>query len=124
MKIIVSNQSQDPLYQQIKDQLKDAILREELQEGQMLPSIRMFANDVKVSVLTIRRVYDELEDEGFVTSQAGVGTFVSAGNLDLIRDARYRVVEEQMKKMISNAKSLNIQKEELQEMMNILYEEE
>ena len=63
MKIVISNTSENPLYQQIKDQIKDAILREELVEGDALPSIRSFANDLKVSVLTIRRVYDELEKE-------------------------------------------------------------
>ena len=65
MKIIISNTSDSPLYQQIKDQIKDAILKDELVEGDPLPSIRSFANDLKVSVLTIRRVYEELEREGF-----------------------------------------------------------
>ena len=68
MKILISNTSENPLYQQIKDQIKDAILKEELVEGDPLPSIRAFANDLSVSVLTIRRVYEELEKEGFVTS--------------------------------------------------------
>ena len=77
MKIVISNTSDSPLYQQIKDQIKDAILKEELVEGDPLPSIRAFANDLSVSVLTIRRVYEELEQEGFVTSQVGIGTFVS-----------------------------------------------
>ena len=66
MKIVISNTSDSPLYQQIKDQIKDAILKEELVEGDPLPSIRAFANDLSVSVLTIRRVYEELEQEGFV----------------------------------------------------------
>ena len=74
MKILISNTSENPLYQQIKDQIKDAILKEELVEGDPLPSIRAFANDLSVSVLTIRRVYEELEKEGFVTSQVGKGT--------------------------------------------------
>ena len=71
MKILISNTSDTPLYQQIKDQIKDAILKEELVEGDALPSIRAFANDLKVSVLTIRRVYEELEQEGFIVSQVG-----------------------------------------------------
>lgn len=75
MKILISNTSDTPLYQQIKDQIKDAILKEELVEGDALPSIRAFANDLKVSVLTIRRVYEELEQEGFIVSQVGIGTF-------------------------------------------------
>ena len=86
LKILISNTSDSPLYQQIKDQIKDAILTEELVEGDPLPSIRASANDLKVSVLTIRRVYEELEQEGFVTSQVGIGTFVSTSNLELLKD--------------------------------------
>lgn len=124
MNILISNTSDLPLYQQIKEQLKDSILREELREGDSLPSIRAFANDLKVSVLTIRRVYDDLEAEGFITSQVGIGTFVSAGNAELLRDSRRRVVEQKMQDMIQAAKSLNISREELEAMMDILYEEE
>lgn len=122
MKIIISNTADSPLYQQIEDQIKDAILKGDLVEGDPLPSIRGFANDLKVSVLTIRRVYEELEQEGFVTSQVGIGTFVSAQNLDLLRDSKRRVVEQKMQDMIQTAKSLNITKEELNAMMDILYE--
>lgn len=123
MKIVLSNASGQPLYQQIKDQIKDAILKEELTEGAPLPSIRSFANELKVSVLTIRRVYDKLEKEGFVTSQIGVGTFVSAGNVELLRESKRRLVEEKMQEMITLAKTLSISKEELIAMMDILYEE-
>lgn len=91
MKIVISNTSDTPLYQQIKDQIKDAILKEELVEGDPLPSIRTFANDLSVSVLTIRRVYEELEQEGFVTSQVGIGTFISTSNLELLRDSKTRL---------------------------------
>lgn len=124
MKILISNTSTRPLYEQIKDQLKDAILQGELAEGDALPSIRAFASDLKVSVLTIRRVYDDLEQEGFVTSQVGKGTFVSQGNVELLRDARRRRVEEKMASMIADAKTLGITKEELSAMMDILYEED
>ena len=124
MKILISNTSTRPLYEQIKDQLKDAILQGELAPGDALPSIRAFASDLKVSVLTIRRVYDDLEQEGFVTSQVGKGTFVSQGNVELLRDARRRRVEEKMAAMIADAKTLGITKEELSDMMDILYEED
>ena len=124
MKIVISNTSEAPLYQQIKDQIKDAILKGELVEGDALPSIRAFANDLKVSVLTIRRVYDELEQEGFVTSQVGIGTFVSTSNIELLRDSERRLVEKKMLDMIQTAKSLSISKDELNAMMEILYEEE
>jgi GntR family transcriptional regulator len=124
LKIVISNTSEAPLYQQIKDQIKDAILKGELVEGDALPSIRAFANDLKVSVLTIRRVYDELEQEGFVTSQVGIGTFVSTSNIELLRDSKRRLVEKKMLDMIQTAKSLGISKDELNAMMDILYEEE
>lgn len=124
MNILISNTVNSPLYQQIKDQIKDAILKEELVEGDMLPSIRSFANDLNVSVLTIRRVYEELEKEGFITSQVGIGTFVSTSNIDLLKDHKRRLVEQKMQDMIQAAKSLNISKEELNSMMDILYEED
>lgn len=123
MNILLSNSSDKPLYLQIKEQLIDAILKGELTEGEPLPSIRSLANAVKVSVLTIRRVYDELEQEGFTTSQVGIGTFVSAGNLELIRESKRHMVEKQMQALITTAKSLGITKKELTAMMEILFEE-
>jgi GntR family transcriptional regulator len=124
LKIFISNSADKPLYQQIKEQIIDAILKGELAEGEPLPSIRSFANDIKVSVLTIRRVYDELEQEGFTTSQVGIGTFVSTGNVELLRDSKRHMVEKQMQELIDMAKKLNITKEELYAMMDILYEED
>lgn len=124
MKILISNTSDAPLYQQIKEQIIDAILKGELVEGDPLPSIRAFANDLKVSVLTIRRVYDDLEREGFVNSQVGIGTFVSTSNVELLRDSKRRLVEQKMLEMIQTAKSLGITQQELNDMMNILFKEE
>lgn len=124
MKILISNTSDAPLYQQIKEQIIDAILKGELVEGDPLPSIRAFANDLKVSVLTIRRVYDDLEKEGFVNSQVGIGTFVSTSNIELLRDSKRRLVEQKMLEMIQTAKSLGITQQELNDMMNILFKEE
>ena len=124
MKILISNTSDKPLYQQIKEQIIDAILRGEMAEGEPLPSIRGFANDIKVSVLTIRRVYDELEQEGFTTSQVGIGTFVSTGNIELLSDSKRHIVELRMQELIDTAKNLNISKNELNAMMDILYEED
>ena len=123
MKILISNTSEIRLYRQIKDQIKDAILREELSEGDPLPSIRAFANDLSVSVLTVRRVYDELEREGFIVSQVGIGTFVSASNIELLRESKRRIVEQKMRDMVQTAKSLKISKDELNAMMDILYDE-
>ena len=124
MKILISNTSDAPLYQQIKEQLTDAILKGVLAEGDLLPSIRAFANDLRVSVLTIRRVYDDLEKEGFVKSQVGIGTFVSTGNTEFLRESRRRLVEQKLADAIRAAKSLGISWQELQDMMKILFEEE
>jgi len=124
LKVIISNSSDVPLYQQIKEQIKDAVFMGELSEGDPLPSIRSFANDLKVSILTIRRVYEEMEAEGFIVSRAGLGTFVSVKNIELLRDSKRRLVEEKMQEMIQSAKTLSISKEELITMMDILYEED
>ena len=123
LKILIQNGSDMPLYQQIEEQVKDAIFTGALNAGDAMPSIRGFASDLKVSVLTIRRVYDDLEAQGFLVSQMGVGTFVAAGNLDILLDAKRRQVEQQMADMIQSAKALQISKQELMDMMDILYEE-
>lgn len=123
MNIVVSNTSEKPLYEQIKEQIKSAILKGELNNGELLPSIRNFSTDLRVSILTVRRVYDELEKEGFVKSQAGKGTFVLAGNTDLIKDTKRLMVEDKMFDMVSMAKSMGISKEELMDMMDIIYGE-
>ena len=124
MKLIISNVSGIPIYEQIKQQIKAAILSGELQAEETLPSLRTLAKDLKISVLTVTKAYTELEQEGFVTSQVGIGTFVSTSNLDLLRDSKRRLVEQKMLDMIQTAKSLNISKDELNSMMDILYEED
>ena len=123
MKITISNTANEPLYQQIMEQIKENILSGELQEGELLPSIRSFANDLKVSVLTIRRVYEELEKEGFVVSQVGLGTFVKAGNTELFWESKRRMIEEKLTEALKLASMLDISKEEIMEMLDILSEE-
>ncbi|BFH15755.1 GntR family transcriptional regulator [Paenibacillus melissococcoides] len=124
MKIIISNVSDPPIYQQIKDQIKDAILYGELKEGELLPSIRALANDLHVSVLTTRRVYDELESEGFITTRPGKGSFVAKENLELLLESKRHMVEVKLTEAWTTARALGISKEELMAMMEILFEEE
>ena len=123
IKLIISNMSGIPIYEQIKQQVKAAILSGELQAEETLPSLRTLAKDLKISVLTVTKAYTELEQEGFVTSQVGIGTFVSTSNLELLRDSKRRLVEQKIQDMIQTAKLLKITKEELNMMMDILYEE-
>ena len=122
MKILISNTSDSPLYQQIKDQIKDAILKEELVEGDALPSIRAFANDLKVSVLTIRRVYEELEQEGFVKNVQGRGCFVLGRGSELMKEQLICKVENSLTEAIKAAKIANLCNEELHHLLDILLE--
>lgn len=123
LNIVISNTSEKPLYEQIKEQIKSAILKGDLKNGELLPSIRNFSTDLKVSILTIRRVYDELEKEGFVSSQAGKGTFVLAGNKDLIEDTKRVLIEEKMIEMVNISKSLGVNLQDLHNILDIVYEE-
>ncbi len=124
MKIIIANTSDLPLYQQIKNQLMQAILQGELSEGEMLPSIRALASDLHVSVLTTRRVYDELESEGFITTRAGKGSFVANGNVELLLESKRRMVEVKLAEAWETARMLGIGRSELYAMMELLFEEE
>lgn len=123
MDIVVSNASDLPLYQQIKNQIRSALMRGDMKEGDPLPSIRTLANHLGVSVLTIRRVYDDLENEGFLVSRAGRGTFVAPGNAELLAETRRRAVEERAAAVVDSARDLGISKTELLAMIDILYEE-
>jgi GntR family transcriptional regulator len=124
MKIIIRNLSDRPLYQQIKDQVRAAILRGELPEGELLPSIRALATDLRVSVLTTKKAYDELEAEGFVVTVAGKGTYVARENMELFRESKRYEVELKLHEVWRVACSLGIGKEELLAMMNLVMEEE
>ncbi len=124
MNIIISNVSDQPLYQQIKEQIKAAILHAELKGGDLLPSIRALANDLHVSVLTTKRVYDELESEGFIITRAGKGTFVAPENLELLRESKRHLVEVKLTEAWETARSLGVSKSELYAMMDLLFEED
>lgn len=123
MNIVISNTSTEPLYKQIKKQVKKAIINGEIREGYHLPSIRGFANDLEVSVITIRRVYDELEEEGFIKSQIGIGTFVLTQNLEILRETKKYLIEQKLGEAIDEGLDLGLGLEDLNEMIKILYSE-
>jgi len=123
MKIIIRNSSADPIYQQILDQLKAQIMAGEVTAGQLLPSIRNLAQDLKISVITVKRTYEELEKEGFITTVVGKGTFVSAQNNEFMKEKKMRAVEEKLQEAVKEAKMLNISLPEITEMLNLLYAE-
>ena len=124
MNIIISNSSQDPIYEQIVTQIKTAIMKDELSEGDALPSIRSLAKDLQISVITTKRAYEELERGGFIETVPGKGSYVSGQNKDLIREKRLTAIEEKLTEVVSQSKFLNLSLEELQSMLILLYTEE
>ena len=124
MNIIVSNASDDPIYEQIVKQLKGEIISGSLQPGDGLPSIRNLAKELQISVITTKRAYDELEKEGFIDTVGGKGTFVADQNRELLREMRMRIVEDKLTEAIDEAKNLGLSTDELTQMLQLLYKEE
>jgi len=124
MRIVISNASPDPIYDQIAQQIRAQILGGELCEGEQLPSIRKLARDLQISVITTKRAYEELEREGFINTVGGKGTFVAAQNPDFLREKRMRTVEEKLEEAVEQARALDIGPEELEQMLRLLYGEE
>lgn len=124
MKIIVSNRSGVPIYEQIKLQIKEAIFSGELREDDVLPSIRQLAKDLKISVITSTRAYSDLEQEGFVVNVQGKGCYVLPRDKEMARENSLRKIEDGLSAAITAAKAGGIGKGEIVEMLNILCKEE
>ena len=123
MKILLSNSSKEPFYNQIYGQIKSMILSDELKDGEGLPSMRKLARDLGVSVITVKRAYDELEKESFIFSIVGKGSFVSENNIALIKEKKMQAVEEQLQAVVANSKEIVFSLDELQEMLHIFFKE-
>lgn len=122
MKIIISNSSADPIYEQIGKQIKSQIISGKLAEGESLPSIRKLAKELQISVITTKRAYEELENEGFIDTVSGKGSFVAVQNKEFLREKKMKIVEEKLGEAITEARILGIGFTELQEMLLLLYE--
>ncbi|PRR79195.1 HTH-type transcriptional repressor YtrA [Clostridium liquoris] len=123
MNIIISNSSGEPIYEQIVKQIKNLILTGELTEGDSLPSIRNLAQELRISVITTKRAYEELEKEGFVETVPGKGSYVAGQNKELLKEKRMRLIEEKLSQVVDESKLINLSLDELIEMLKILYEE-
>ncbi|AKG03385.1 GntR family transcriptional regulator [Salimicrobium jeotgali] len=123
MQIIISNKSKEPIYEQITNQIKSSILANDLHEGAALPSIRQLAKDLQISVITTKRAYEELEKAGFIYSIVGKGSFVAEQNLEVIRERKYKAIEDQLSSVIANSREMGLSLEELQQLLRTLYEE-
>jgi GntR family transcriptional regulator len=124
MNIHLSNTSQEPIYLQIKNQVKQSILRDELKEGDSLPSMRSLAKDLRISVITTKRAYEELERDGYITSIVGKGSFVAGQSTAMIHEKRLKMVEEELAAIVQESKNLNIPYQQLEELLKMLYEGE
>ena len=122
MELIISNASDKPIYEQISSQIKSAVLAGELEPGSALPSIRALANDLHVSVITTKRAYSDLEALGFIETRQGKGSFVSSGNLELLREERLRQVEDLLQQAIDSADAAGVTLNDLHDMLDTLAE--
>ena len=122
MDIIISCNTGKPIYEQITSQMKNLVLDGTLAEGTQLPSIRMLANDLKVSVITTKRAYADLEAQGFIETVPGKGSFVAGGNMELLREERLRRIEGLMAQAVDEAKAAGVSRDDLHDMLDLLLE--
>lgn len=123
MKIIISSSSNEPIYEQISKQIKAQILKGELKEGDLLPSMRGLARDLQISVITTKRAYEELEREGFIETVQGKGSFVAGQNRELMKEKKLSIVEEKLSHIVEESKALGITFDEILDLLKILFEE-
>lgn len=123
MKIIICNNSSIPVYEQIKNEIIDQIMNGELTEGMILPSIRHLAMDIKISIMTIKKAYDELEKEGYIISVQGKGTFVTTKNVELVKEQAKKEIEKHVLKTVEISKQFQIEKQQILDLFDFLYEE-
>ncbi len=124
MNIIISNNSSVPIYEQIKNAIKNAIISNELKEEEMLPSVRSLANDLKISFLTVKKAYDELEAEGFIKTVQGKGSFVAPKNLEIIKEEKLKEIQDYIEKIYNISRIANISEDEIKELFNMIFKEE
>ena len=124
MKILISNSSPDPIYEQVSKQIKSQIMSGELGEGDSLPSIRKLSKELQISVITIKRAYEELEKEGFIDTVGGKGCFVAMQNKELLKEKKMKSTEDMLTETVIAAKKLGVTLKELKEMLTILYNDE
>lgn len=123
MHIILNHSSMVPIYEQLMEQIKSDIIQSELKEGEALPSVRTLVGELRISALTVKKAYDKLEEEGFVTTVHGKGTYVSASDKQLALEARQKVIEDDFDKVIDRALSMGMKKEEISEVVKLILDE-
>lgn len=121
MRMIISNSSSVPIYEQIKNSIIEQILNDELKEDEAIPSIRNLARDIKISVMTVKKAYDELEQEGYIISRQGKGTFVAPKNTQLAKEKAQKEIEAYITKIVELAMKFAVEKEEIIAIFDLFY---
>lgn len=124
MNIIISNSSDKPIYEQITAQIKALVMNGELKEGDLLPSMRTLARELRISVITTKRAYEDLERDGFITTVVGKGSFIRAADIRLVREEKLKQIEDLLSRAIFLARQSAIGRGEIEEMIEIIYQEE
>lgn len=124
MNIIISNSSDKPIYEQITGQIKNMVMSGMLKEGDALPSMRVLAKELRISVITTKRAYEDLERDGFITTVVGKGSFIKAADTRLVREEKLKQIEGLLAQAVEIAAQSGILQKEVEEILHILYEDQ
>ena len=123
MNLIISNSSMEPIYEQIIRQIKGKVIEQKLLEGTMLPSVRALSKELKISALTVKKAYDQLEEQGFIVTVHGKGSFVTANNQNFVQEEQQKAVENCLEQAVLNAKKCGMTKKEMLALIDLILEE-
>ncbi|WP_050636667.1 GntR family transcriptional regulator [Candidatus Stoquefichus sp. SB1] len=123
MKIIINNSSMQPIYEQLIEQIKNMIINGELNENDILPSVRSLAKDLKISALTVKKAYDNLESDGFTTTVHGKGTYVKGANQELLKEEQRKEVETDLEMAIQKGRRCGMNNDEIRELFDLIMED-
>ncbi len=123
MRIIINTSSMVPIYEQIMDQIKKMVISKELKNGDNLPSVRALAAELKISALTVKKAYDLLEEEGFIATVHGKGSYVKDADPEMMAEQRYRQIEEEMELIVQKARSYGLEDAEIRQLLDLILED-
>lgn len=123
MKILLSNADKTPIYEQLEVQIRNQILEGKLEADEMLPSIRGLAKDLGISVITVKKAYENLEQEGYIHTVGGKGSFVAGQSIERLKEKKMQLLEEELSKIINEIKVVGLSKNQLETIINVLWEE-
>ena len=123
MRIIINTSSMVPIYEQIMDQIKKMVISKELKNGDNLPSVRALAAELKISALTVKKAYDLLEEEGYIATVHGKGSYVKDADPEMMAEQRYRQIEEEMELIVQKARSYGLEDAEIRQLLDLILED-